>query len=254
MSDQRPLFEIRDLAKSYDGQRVLDHLSFDVRHGECFVILGRSGSGKSVTMRQLNALEPPDSGSVRFDGVEISTLDEAALVPFRRRIAMVFQSSALFDSMTLFENVAFPLREHGHRDAAAIAARVHELLQRVGLDEFAERMPADLSGGMRKRAALARALALAPEAVLWDEPTAGLDPMGSASIARLIRETQRSLQVTSIVVSHDLALARRVADRVAFLDGGRFRFVGTFAEAAAAHDALLQAFLAGREEEEASAA
>ncbi|MGE5233751.1 MAG: ABC transporter ATP-binding protein [Acidobacteriota bacterium] len=253
MSDTRPLFEIRDLSKRYDQQQVLDHLSFDVARGECFVILGRSGSGKTVTLRQLNALEPPDGGSVRFEGTEISSLDEADLVPVRRRIAMLFQSSALFDSMNVFDNVAFPLREHLGLAPAAIADRVHQLLRRVGLDDFARRMPAELSGGMRKRAALARALALDPVAVLYDEPSAGLDPMGSASIARLIRETQTALAVTSVVVTHDLVLAQRVANRVALLDAGRFRFLGTWAAAETASDPLLQDFLAGREEQASAA-
>jgi len=249
VSDTRPLFEIRDLSKRYERQPVLDHLSFDITRGECFVILGRSGSGKTVTLRQLNALERPDGGSVRFDGTEISSLDEADLVPFRRRIAMLFQSSALFDSMTVFDNVAFPLREHRTLTPEATAERVHERLRRVGLDEFAGRMPAELSGGMRKRTALARALALEPEAVLYDEPTGGLDPMGAASIARLIRETHDALGVTSVVVTHDLVLARRVADRVALLDAGRFRFLGTWSAAETASDPLLQSFLAGREEQ-----
>jgi phospholipid/cholesterol/gamma-HCH transport system ATP-binding protein len=243
-----PLFEIGDLGKSYGSRVVLAGLDFTVERGECLVVLGRSGSGKSVTLRLLVGLEPPDRGSIRFDGREIAGLDESELLPVRRRVAMLFQSGALFDSMNVFDNLAFPLREHGKLDAEALAARVAELLEMVSLPGIEEKMPADLSGGMRKRVALARALALEPEALLFDEPTTGLDPMTSASIARLIRETRERLRTTVVVVTHDLALARAVASRVAFLDEGRLRFLGTPAEAEASDDALLADFLAGREE------
>lgn len=243
-----PLFEIRDLRKSYGIRKVLTGIDFTVERGECLVVLGRSGSGKSVTLRLLIGLEPPDSGAILFDGTEIAGLSEQALLPIRRRVAMLFQGGALFDSMNVFDNLAFPLREHRALAESAIAQRVAELLALVSLPEIAEKFPADLSGGMKKRVALARALALEPEALLFDEPTTGLDPMSSASIARLIRETRERLRTTVVVVTHDLALARGVADRVAFLDGGRFRFLGTLAEAERAADPLLADFLAGREE------
>ncbi|MEO8275306.1 MAG: ATP-binding cassette domain-containing protein [Thermoanaerobaculia bacterium] len=243
-----PLFEIRDLRKRYGAKEVLAGLDFDVVRGECLVVLGRSGSGKSVTLRLLIGLEPPDSGSIRFEGREIAGLAEADLLPVRRRVAMLFQSGALFDSMSVFDNLAFPLREHGTLTGEALAKRVAELLALVRLPGIEDKAPADLSGGMRKRVALARALALEPEALLFDEPTTGLDPMTSASIARLIRETRQRLGSTVVVVTHDIALARNVADRIAFLDGGRLRFLGTLAEADAADDSLLADFLAGREE------
>ncbi|MEM7050425.1 MAG: ABC transporter ATP-binding protein [Acidobacteriota bacterium] len=250
----RALFSIRGLGKSYGDKQVLADLDFDVFAGECLVILGGSGSGKSVTLRQLNGLERPSAGRVEFDGIEISNLSEAQLFPIRRRIAMLFQSGALFDSMNVADNIAFPLREHTDLDEAAIAERVAERLARVRLAGIEERMPADLSGGMRKRVALARSLALDPEVVLFDEPTTGLDPRTSATIASLIRSTQEELGVTSVVVTHDLPLARTVGDRLAFLDHGRFRFIGTWEEADQLDDPRVVDFLAGREEEDADAA
>ncbi|HVS01521.1 MAG TPA: ATP-binding cassette domain-containing protein [Thermoanaerobaculia bacterium] len=244
-----PLFVIRGLEKRYDGKPVLGGLDFEVTRGESLVILGRSGSGKSVTLRQLNGLEKPDAGSVTFDGVEISALSESQLFPYRRRIAMLFQSGALFDSMTVFDNVAFPLRQHTDLDRDRVAATVADKLALVELEGVEETMPAELSGGMRKRVALARSLALDPQVVLFDEPTTGLDPMTSATIAHLIRSARERLRTTSVVVTHDLALAREVATRVAFLDGGRFRFLGTWDEAEGSSDPLLARFLAGQREE-----
>lgn len=247
----RTLFEIRDLRKSYGAKAILAGLDLDVGRGESVVVLGRSGSGKSVTLRLLVGLEAPDAGSIRFDDQEIVGLPEARLLDVRKRMAMLFQGGALFDSMNVRDNLAFPLREHGERSESRIDERVAELLGKVRLAGVERKFPADLSGGMKKRVALARALALAPEAVLYDEPTTGLDPMTSASIARLIRETQARENATSIIVTHDLALTRAVADRLAFLDGGRFRFLGTLAEAERSNDPLLARFLAGREEDDA---
>jgi phospholipid/cholesterol/gamma-HCH transport system ATP-binding protein len=250
MTENEPVFRVRGLRKSYGEKRVLDGVDFDVWPGECLVILGRSGTGKSVTLRQLNGLETPDAGSVAFHGTELTELSERELFPVRRHMAMLFQGGALFDSMTVYENVAFPLREHDELDEDAIGAKVAEKLELVGLPGIESKMPSALSGGMRKRVALARSLAAEPEVVLFDEPTTGLDPMTSATIGTLIRTTQRRLGATSVVVTHDLALARRVGDRAAFLEGGRFRFVGTWDEADRSGDRLLEAFLAGREEDE----
>jgi phospholipid/cholesterol/gamma-HCH transport system ATP-binding protein len=243
------LYRVENLSKSYGALRVLDRLSFSVERNECFVIMGRSGCGKSVTLRLLNGLEAPDSGSILFDGSEIAGLAERQLYPLRERVAMLFQSGALFDSMTVFENIAFPLREHTDLDRDAIAAKVDQKLRTVRLPGIESKMPSDLSGGMRKRVALARSLALDPEAVLFDEPTSGLDPVTSATIAELIVSARESHGVTSVVVTHDLPMARRVGDRVAFLHQGRFRFVGTWEEADGSDDELFRAFLAGRSEE-----
>jgi phospholipid/cholesterol/gamma-HCH transport system ATP-binding protein len=244
------LFEIRGLTKAYGRRTILDHVDFDVRRGECLVILGRSGSGKSVTLRQLNGLEPTDEGSVTFDGVNLSDLEERELFPYRRRIAMLFQGGALFDSMNVFDNVAFPLREHAGLPEAEVAVRVRQKLEMVRLRDVERKAPSDLSGGMRKRVALARSLALDPEVVLFDEPTTGLDPITSATIGKLINSIQEELGVTAVVVTHDLPLARRVGDRLAYLSGGRFGFLGTWDEADRTDNADFGDFLAGREREE----
>ncbi len=249
MSDGEPVFRVRGLRKRYGDKRVLDQLDFDVWTGECLVILGRSGSGKSVTLRQLNGLEKPDAGSVEFAGVDLAPLSERQLFPLRKRIAMLFQSGALFDSMNVFENVAFPLRAHTRLGEEEIATKVAEVLEVVELEGVEERLPAALSGGMRKRVALARSLVLEPEVVLFDEPTTGLDPMTSDSVAHTIASAHQRARTTAVVVTHDLALARTVASRLAFLDEGRFRFVGSWEEAAASDDWLVSHFLAGRRED-----
>ena len=246
----RPLFIIRGLTKGYAGRKVLDGLDFEILQGECFVILGRSGSGKSVTLRQLNGLDKPDAGSVVFDGTDITALEERALYPLRRRVAMLFQGGALFDSMTVFDNVAFPLREHTRLSEGEIAAKVQEKLGLVRLPEAGPKMPSDLSGGMRKRAALARSLALDPEVLLYDEPTTGLDPLTSSAIGKLIRQIHRRLDVTQVVITHDLDLARYVGDRLAYLSEGHFRFLGDWAAAERCSDPELGDLLAGREWEE----
>ncbi len=242
-----PIFTIRGLTKSFGDRKVLDGLDFEIRRGECFVILGRSGSGKSVTLRQLNGLDKPDSGQVIFDGTDVTALEERDLYPLRRRIAMLFQGGALFDSMTVSDNVAFPLREHTHLSEEEIAAKVREKLGLVRLPDAGPKMPSDLSGGMRKRAALARSLALDPEVVLYDEPTTGLDPMTSAAIGHLIRQIHGRLNVTQVVITHDIPLARHVGDRIAYLSRGQFRFVGDWAAAERSPDPELGDFLAGRD-------
>jgi phospholipid/cholesterol/gamma-HCH transport system ATP-binding protein len=243
------LYEIRGLTKKYGDRVILDDLDFDILKGECLVILGRSGTGKSVTLRQLNGLEKPEAGTVVFDGTDLTGLAEHDLYPFRRRIAMLFQSGALFDSMNVFDNVAFPLREHTGQPEAEIAGTVRHRLSQVGLKDIEGKMPSDLSGGMKKRVALARSLVLDPEVMLFDEPTTGLDPITSATIGKLINSIQKELGVTSVVVTHDIPLARRVGDRIALLVGGKFCFVGDWREAERSNEPQLADFLAGREEE-----
>jgi phospholipid/cholesterol/gamma-HCH transport system ATP-binding protein len=243
------LFEIRGLTRKYGRKVVLDGLDFDIVKGECLVILGRSGSGKSVTLRQLNGLETPDAGSIVFDSTDLTKLEERELFPFRRRIAMLFQSGALFDSMDVLENVAFPLREHTKMSEKEIRETVRHKLSLVGLKDVETKMPSDLSGGMKKRVALARSLALDPEVMLFDEPTTGLDPITSATIGKLINSIQEGTGVTTVVVTHDIALARRVGDRIALIADGKFRFIGDWQEAERSDDPALADFLAGREEE-----
>jgi phospholipid/cholesterol/gamma-HCH transport system ATP-binding protein len=231
------------LRKSFRDKAVLRGVTLDVRQGETLVLLGGSGSGKSVLLKHLNGLLRADAGTVEVDGTRLDTLDEDGLVPVRRRVSMLFQQGALFDSLTVGDNVAFPIREHRMLDEAHVPARVAEALAMVGLEKTEALMPSELSGGMRKRAALARALVLEPKAVLYDEPTTGLDPVVGAKINHLIRDLQQRLGLTSVVVTHDLASAFYVADRIAFLYEGRIRFTGTPDEARASADEPLREFL-----------
>lgn len=244
MSDE-PILEVEDLHKSYDDHDVLFGIDFELQDGECLVILGGSGSGKSVLLRQLNGLETPDRGHVRFHGRDLGPLTERELFAVRRHIGMLFQGGALFDSMTVADNVAFPLREHTDLSEDEIAEKIRERLEMVQLDGIQEKLPADLSGGMKKRVALARSLALDPEVMLWDEPTTGLDPRTSATIAQLVLRTGDHLGIASVVVTHDLSLARTVGDRVAFLHRGSFRFLGTWDDADRSDDEHLRPFLDG---------
>jgi phospholipid/cholesterol/gamma-HCH transport system ATP-binding protein len=243
-----PIFDVSGLVKRYGRKSVLSGVDFSLEPEECLTIMGRSGVGKSVTLRLLIGLEQPTAGSILFHGQELVGLPEEELLPIRRRVAMLFQGGALFDSMTVFENLAFPFLEHKEDERAALPERVRELLEKVGLPGIEERYPADLSGGMKKRVALARALVLEPEVLLFDEPTTGLDPMTAASIGHLILDTCKETGCATLVVTHDLALARRVSDRIAFIDQGVVRFIGTFDEAERSDDPLLGDFLAGREE------
>jgi len=239
----QPFIRCHNVAKSFRDKAVLRGVSLDVHTGEALVLLGGSGSGKSVLLKHLNGLLRADTGSVEVEGTPIDHLDEEALVPIRRRVSMLFQQGALFDSLTVGDNVAFPLREHHMLPEAKIPARIAEALAMVGLEGTQRLMPAELSGGMRKRAALARALVLEPKVLLYDEPTTGLDPVVAAKINHLIRDLQHRLGVTSVVVTHDLASAFYVADRIAFLYEGVIRFTGTPSEARASADPPLHEFL-----------
>lgn len=242
-----PLYQLDRVTKTYGPRTVLDALSFELPPGCNLVVMGRSGSGKSVMLRLMDGLERPDSGAIVFDGTDIANLPERRLDPMRHRVAMLFQSGALFDSMTVLENLAFPLRRHTDDDDETIRDKVGTALELVGLEGVEEKMPSALSGGMRKRAALARSLILDPEVVLFDEPTTGLDPLTSATIAKLIRSIQERLKMTSVVVTHDIPLARRVGDLVAFLEAGRFRFFGNWKEADNSPDPIFRNFLAASE-------
>jgi phospholipid/cholesterol/gamma-HCH transport system ATP-binding protein len=242
-SDSTPFFEIEDLRQTLAGQDVLRGVSFAVPKGKTTVILGGSGAGKSVLLKHLNGLLRPFSGRVLVDGTDLTPLSERELRPIRRRIGVLFQDGALFDSMTVGENVAFPLREAGERDEATIAARVDEVLHLVGL-RGQERKRADvLSGGMRKRVSLARAIAPRPECLLYDEPTAGLDPILSESISRLILRLQEELKITSVMVTHHLGAMRLVADQVVFLKDGAVRYAGSVEGLDQSDDSSVREFL-----------
>jgi phospholipid/cholesterol/gamma-HCH transport system ATP-binding protein len=240
-----PFIRYVDVHKTFSGKPVLTGIDLDVSRGESVVILGGSGSGKSVLLRHTIALHRPDRGEVWVDGIEVSRLPEDELQETRKKVGMLFQAGALFDSMTVYGNVAFPLHEHTDWPQEKVAARVAEVLSLVELQDVEDKMPADLSGGMRKRVALARAVALAPQAVLYDEPTTGLDPITANAINRLIRGLQRRLGITSIVVTHDIRSAFQVADRIAFLYEGKISFQGTTQEAQATQEPLLREFLTG---------
>jgi phospholipid/cholesterol/gamma-HCH transport system ATP-binding protein len=246
-----PFIRLEAIHKAFGGNRVLRGISLPVFRGETLVILGASGSGKSVLLRHIIGLHRPDSGEVWVDDAEISRLPEDELVATRKKVGMLFQGGALFDSMNVFDNVAFSLREHTELPEDAIGDRVREKLRLVELrgDEVAGLMPVDLSGGMRKRVALARAIALEPQAILYDEPTTGLDPITANHINRLIRGLQSRLGVTSVVVTHDIESAFVVGDRIAFLLDGEMKFVGTVEEARRSREPSLRRFLSGGREE-----
>ncbi|HXD95197.1 MAG TPA: ABC transporter ATP-binding protein [Candidatus Acidoferrum sp.] len=242
----QPIVEMLDVRKRFEGNEVLKGVSLTVERGETMVIMGGSGSGKTVTLRLIAGLIWPTSGTVRVFGVRIDTLGEEALLPIRRRMGYVFQGAALFDSLSVHENVAYPLREHTSLGEAEIRERVLHFLSLVGLGaDVLKLLPSELSGGMRKRVGIARALAQEPEILLFDEPTAGLDPTNSRMVADLIVQLRAGVCDASIVVTHDLELTRTVADRVAILIDGRFAALGPRDEVLASEDPAVQAFLAG---------
>ena len=248
-SSPRNLIEVRDLRQSFGGHEILRGVNLNVPRGETLVLLGQSGGGKSVFLRHLIGLIRPLSGSIRIDGEEIARLDERQLEPVRRKIGMLFQDGALFDSMTVFENVAFPLRERGERSERVLREKVAQSLELVSLQGQEAKMPANLSGGMRKRASLARAIISEPSCILYDEPTAGLDPIVSDTINRLIRRLQSQLHVTSIVVTHDMISTNHIADRVALLREGRIHFSGSLKELHSSTDPVITDFIEGRSHE-----
>src|SRR5206468_3501338 len=225
---------------------VLRGMDLAVNKGEVMFIIGTSGVGKSVTIKLLLGLLRIDGGEILFDGKRVDKLPERQLAPLRKRIGMVFQSSTLFDSMTLAENVALPLRKHQRLSYSASLVEAKKRLEQVYMGDYAERFPAELSDGMRKRAAIARTLALSPEVVLFDEPTTGLDPVSARRVDRLIRELAEKLGVTAIVVSHDPPSIFGIADRVAFLYQGVVHVVATPAELRASQDPVVQQFITGQ--------
>ena len=235
--------KVERLRKSFGRQKVLNGISFEAPSGQVMAVLGRSGTGKSVLLRLLVGLETPDSGSIRVDGQEICKLALGELNETRKKIGFLFQQSALYDSLTIEENVAFPLRRHTTLGDSERRDRVHELLASVGLDRDLSKMPAEMSGGMRKRAALARALALDPKIVMFDEPTAGLDPITAAEIGRCIAAMRDRHRITSIVVTHDIHAVRAYSDRLVMLNEGKILFDGTFEELGKSKDEFVSQFL-----------
>jgi phospholipid/cholesterol/gamma-HCH transport system ATP-binding protein len=241
-----PVVEVLGLCKAFDRIEVLRGVTFRLAKGETLVIMGGSGSGKTVLLRHIAGLVRPDAGEVRVFGRSIEHLSEEALLPLRRRMGYVFQGAALFDSLTVHANVAFALREHTSLGERQIRERVVQVLSLVGLGaDVLPLLPSELSGGMRKRVGIARSLVIEPELMLFDEPTAGLDPTNSKMVAELILELKRGPCDTSIVVMHDVELARTVADRLAILMDGRFAVVGRPDEVMTSGGPAVQAFLAG---------
>jgi phospholipid/cholesterol/gamma-HCH transport system ATP-binding protein len=243
---KRLIIEMRGLHKSYGTLRVLQGVDLGIRRGETITILGGSGTGKSVLLKLISGLEKPDQGEIRIDKRDIVPLKEDELVPIRRKIGMLFQGAALFDSLSAGENVAYPIRVHFSLPEEEIQRIVKEKLRLVGLEGVEDTMPAELSGGMKKRVGLARAIAIDPEIILYDEPTTGLDPANIQRINQLIGELQRILKVTSIVVTHDLDSAYAITDRLALLHRGRIAMVGTTEEFSTSQIQEVQDFIAKR--------
>ena len=240
-----PFIKIRGLTQRFGENEVLLGIDMDVFRGETLVILGSSGGGKSVLLKHLPGLLKATGGTIHVDDVGISGLGERALGPIRRQMGVMFQGGALFDSFTVAENVAFPLRESGLTDESEIAARVAEALEIVRMPGEQEKLPSELSGGMRKRVALARAVVGKPACVLYDEPHAGLDPVTADSIDHLIKDLQRNHGITNVVITHDMRSVFHIADRVVFLEKGLVHWTGTPAEIRDAANPELQAFVAG---------
>jgi len=238
-----PIISIRDLVVEYDGRRVLNGLNLDIEPGETMVLLGGSGSGKSTLLRQIIGLERPKSGSVHVKGIDITRCPPAELKSVRRSIGVAFQSAALFNSLSVEDNVALTLREHTRLAPSIIELMVWMKLAVVGLADFGKLHPQELSGGMKKRAAVARALALGPEILVLDEPSAGLDPIVAAELDELIVLLKEAFQMTVVVVTHELPSAFRIADRIAMLYKGTFSSIGTKDEIRASQNARVRQFL-----------
>jgi len=243
------MIAVHGLEKRIGDQEILRGVDLDVARGETLAIIGRSGGGKSVLLKHLIGLMRPSAGEIFIEGQNIIEMSERQLASIRQKVGILFQGSALFDSMTVAENIAFPLREAGERDANVLRKRVTEMLDVMELQGQEEKMPVNLSGGMKKRVGLARSIIRQPSCILYDEPTSGLDPVVSDSINKLIRRLQERLGVTSIVVTHDMKNAFHVADRIAYLHEGRIYFQGTPEELRTSPDQLIQDFLVGRSDE-----
>ncbi|MDA0378174.1 MAG: ABC transporter ATP-binding protein [Bacteroidetes bacterium] len=241
------MISVSNVNKSFGSKHVLKDVSVDIPEGETVAIIGRSGSGKSVLMKHLIGLMKPDSGRITVDGIDINAISYAELRRVRRHFGVLFQGGALFDSMNAFDNVAFPLRTFTQSTEDEVKRVVHECLTMVELDDVGPKMPSELSGGMQKRVALARAVALRPRYIIYDEPTSGLDPETSNTIDELIRNLADQLNVTSIVVTHDIHSVLNIADRAAFIYEGRMHWTGTIEDLHRSDDAILRAFVTANE-------
>jgi phospholipid/cholesterol/gamma-HCH transport system ATP-binding protein len=239
------MIRLENVSKAFDNQPILRGVTLTIPEGEKWVIIGRSGTGKSVTLKHILGLLHPDSGDVYVDNYHVNTLSEEELVPMRRNVGMVFQNGALFDSMTVGDNVAFPLREDKKLSQSEIRDEVYHTLSLVGLENAAMKMPSEISGGMRKRVALARALIRKPKIMMYDEPTAGLDPILSDSISRLIKNVADQFKMTVVVVTHDMPSAYWIADRIAMLNLGRIYATGTPDEIRQSTDPVIYHFVRG---------
>ena len=236
---------VKELQKCFGSKKVLNGLDITITDGESMVIIGRSGCGKSVLLKHIIGLLRPDSGHIYIDERDITSMNEAELSGLRKRFGMVFQGAALFDSLTVAENVALPMREHGQMSEKMIRDRVKEKLGLVGLEGVEDVHPASLSGGMKKRVGLARAMAIDPEFILYDEPTTGLDPIMADAINELIRNLQRKLSITSVAVTHDMRSAYKIGDRIAMLHGGKIIYEGTPKELQKCEDPVVCQFISG---------
>jgi phospholipid/cholesterol/gamma-HCH transport system ATP-binding protein len=242
--NQAPV-EVSDLRKSFGPQKVLNGISLNVPQGQTVAVLGRSGTGKSVLLKLLVGLQPPDSGSVRIEGQEITGLEPRPLNEIRKKIGYLFQQAALYDSLTVAQNVAFPLNRHADLAESERGDKVRDLLSSVGMSEGEfEKMPSEISGGMQKRVGLARALALDPEILLLDEPTAGLDPITAAEIGELISDLKKKRGITAVVVTHDIHGAKKFSDRLVLLNQGNIVAQGTFEDLGKVKDEFVTRFLA----------
>jgi phospholipid/cholesterol/gamma-HCH transport system ATP-binding protein len=237
---------VRDLRRRFGQDEVLRGVSLDCTRGEITTIFGPSGCGKTVLLKHLNLLLRPDSGQITIDGIDVTKLGWRELDKVREKFGMLFQGGALFDSLTVFDNVAFPLIEKTRMSRDEITRRVSEMLRQVGLEAMENKYPSQLSGGMQKRVALARALIHEPKILMLDEPTTGLDPARTRAIHELIRRTQQNFHLTVVMVSHDVPEVFQICDRIAFLHNGKARLHGTVAEVMAADDEVFKRFVAGR--------
>jgi len=246
MKTENPIIELKHLCKSFGGSAVLDGVDLDIRRARTTVIVGESGAGKSVLLKTIVALVKPDRGTVIFDGTNLTALSEQKLASIRMHFGFLFQGGALFDSMSAGENIAFPLRQHTTLADPEIRRTVRAKLRLVGLEDIAEKKPGELSGGQKKRVALARAIVMDPQVILYDEPTTGLDPIRADVINELILLLKRNLGVTSVVVTHDMKSAYKVADRVLMLYAGKFIFDGTVEQLRRCTDRRVNRFISGQ--------